>query len=156
MTLVSGNFDRCQLTITWMSIRITFKKISLVTLVSGYLFDSCQFTITWMSIRMSTIMKLNTDCICLGHLASKAWSSQENSQSERAYHCSHIIKTRNGSRKENTVSIVPYVTKTMINTITTYLYYFSNIAHVACLGLNQKGIESWLNKLKKKRSTNHL
>ena len=34
------------------------------------LFDSCQLTITWMSIRMSTI-KLNTDCICIGYLASK-------------------------------------------------------------------------------------
>ena len=31
------------------------------------LFDSYQLTITWMSIRMETI-KLNTDCICLGHL----------------------------------------------------------------------------------------
>ena len=34
------------------------------------LFDSCQSTITWMSrIRMSTI-QLDTDCICLGHLAT--------------------------------------------------------------------------------------
>ena len=33
------------------------------------LFDSCQLTIT----RMSTI-KFNTDCICLGHLASIAQS----------------------------------------------------------------------------------
>ena len=31
---------------------------------------------TWMSIRMSTI-KLNTDCLCLGHPASNAWSLQE-------------------------------------------------------------------------------
>ena len=31
------------------------------------LFDSYQLTIIWMSIRMSTI-KLNTDCIRLGHL----------------------------------------------------------------------------------------
>ena len=31
--------------------------------------DSCQLTITWMSIRLSTI-KLNTDCICLGQLAT--------------------------------------------------------------------------------------
>ena len=30
-------------------------------------FDSCQFTVTWLSIRMSTL-RLNTDCICLGHL----------------------------------------------------------------------------------------
>ena len=35
------------------------------------LFDSCQLTIIWVSIRMSTI-KFNTDCICLGHLASNA------------------------------------------------------------------------------------
>ena len=40
---------------------------------------------------MSTI-KLNTDSICLGHLASNARSLQENSQSERACYCSHIIK----------------------------------------------------------------
>ena len=34
------------------------------------LFDSCHSTITWMSqIRMSTI-QLDTDCICLGHLAA--------------------------------------------------------------------------------------
>ena len=52
-------------------------------------FDSCQLTITWMSIAMSTI-KLNTDCLCLGHFASNARqepimgscarSLQENSQ----------------------------------------------------------------------------
>ena len=56
------------------------------------LFDSCQLTITWISIRMSTI-KLNTDCIYLGHLASSvsARSLQENSQSECAYYCSHKI-----------------------------------------------------------------
>ena len=54
------------------------------------LFDSCQLTITWMSIGMSTI-KLNTDCICLGHVASNARSLQENSQQERAYYCSHIL-----------------------------------------------------------------
>ena len=42
-----------------------------VTLVSGYLFDSCQLTITWMSI-----IKLNTDWICLEHLsASKCYIS---------------------------------------------------------------------------------
>ena len=46
------------------------------------LFDSCHLTITWMSMGMSTI-KLNADCICLGHLASNAPSLQENSQSER-------------------------------------------------------------------------
>ena len=54
-------------------------------------FDSCQLTITWMSIRMCSI-KLNIDCICLGHLASNAQPLQENSQSECTYYCSHIIK----------------------------------------------------------------
>ena len=56
------------------------------------LFDSCQLTMTWISIRMSTI-KLNTDCIYLGHLASSvsARSLRKNSQSECAYYCSHII-----------------------------------------------------------------
>ena len=53
--------------------------------------DGCQLTITWMSIRMSTI-KLNTDCICLGHLASNARSLQENSQSEGASYCRNIIR----------------------------------------------------------------
>ena len=56
----------------------------------GAFFDSCQLTITFMSIRISTI-KLNTDCICFGHLATNCQSVQENSQSERAYYCSHII-----------------------------------------------------------------
>ena len=32
-------------------------------------FDSCQLTITWMSMRMSIIYNAkNTDCICLRHL----------------------------------------------------------------------------------------
>ena len=31
------------------------RQYSHVTLVSGYLSDSCQLTITWMSLRMSTI-----------------------------------------------------------------------------------------------------
>jgi len=44
-----------------------------------------------MSVTMSTI-KLNTDCIRFEHLASTARSLQENSQSERAYYCSHVIK----------------------------------------------------------------
>ena len=39
--------------------------ISHVTLVSGYLFDSCQLIITLMSI-----IKLNTDWICLEHLSA--------------------------------------------------------------------------------------
>ena len=46
-------------------------RYSQVTVVSDNLFDSCQLTITWMSIRMSTI-KLNADCLCLGHLANNA------------------------------------------------------------------------------------
>ena len=55
---------------------------TLVTLVSGYLF--WQLQLTWTST-----IKSNTDCVCLGHLASNAWSSQENvarlaaNQSER-------------------------------------------------------------------------
>ena len=49
-------------------------------------------TITRMFLRISTI-KLNTDCICLGHLASNAQLLQENSQSELAYFCSDIINT---------------------------------------------------------------
>ena len=51
---------------------------TLVTLVSGYLF--------WTST-----IKSNTDCVCLGHLAINARSSQENvarlaaNQSERTF-----------------------------------------------------------------------
>ena len=63
-------------------------RYSQVPLVSGYLFDCFQLTVTWMST-----IKLNTDCICLGHLASNARSLDENSQSERAYYWSHIINT---------------------------------------------------------------
>ena len=41
------------------------------------LFDSCQSTITWMSqIRLSTI-QLDTDCICLGHLATILIANQK-------------------------------------------------------------------------------
>ena len=76
------------------------------------LFDSRQLAITWMSIRMSTI-KLNTDCICLGHLASNARSLQENSQSERACYCSHIIKRYNEGLRDwqNVIPITrfPYI-----------------------------------------------
>ena len=43
-----------------------------------------------MSIRMSTI-KLNTDCICLGHQASNARSLQENSQLEGTIVAKKII-----------------------------------------------------------------
>ena len=39
---------------------------------------------------MSTI-RLDTDCIFLGQVASNAQSLQETIQSERAYFCSHII-----------------------------------------------------------------
>ena len=52
------------------------------------LFGSCQLTITWLST-----IKLITDCICLGQLASNSQSLQENSQSECAHYCSHIIFT---------------------------------------------------------------
>ena len=73
------------------------------------LFDSRQLAITWMSIRMSTI-KLNTDCICLGHLASNARSLQENSQSERACYCRHIIKRYNEGLRdwENVIAITRF------------------------------------------------
>ena len=60
-------------------------RYSQVTLVSGHPFYSCQLTLTWLSIRMPNI-KLNTDCIYLGHQASNVWSLQENSRSERAYY----------------------------------------------------------------------
>ena len=53
-------------------------------------FDSCQLTITWMSIRMSTI-KLNTDCICLEHLASNAQSLKENNARLAANRSAHTI-----------------------------------------------------------------
>ena len=62
-------------------------RYSQVTLVSGYPF--WQFLIdhnkgVGAALRMSTI-KLNTDCICLGHLASNSWSLKEsNAQSECA------------------------------------------------------------------------
>ena len=69
-------------------LRPRYRRYSQVPLVSGYLFDSFQLTVTWMST-----IKLNTDCICLGHLASNARSLHENSQSERAYYWSHIINT---------------------------------------------------------------
>ena len=51
-----------------------------------------------MSIRVSTI-KLNTDCICLGHLASNSRSLKENSQPECAHYCSHIIRCNNEDRQ---------------------------------------------------------
>ena len=58
------------------------------------LLNSCHLTITWVSLRMSTV-KLNTDCICLGHLASNAGSLQENlvrlAASQSGYYYSHII-----------------------------------------------------------------
>ena len=51
--------------------------------------------IPFLAIKWMPTIKLNTDCICLGHLASNARSLQENSQSERAYYRSHIIKIIN-------------------------------------------------------------
>ena len=59
-----------------------------------------------MSITMSTI-KLNTDGICPGHLARNAWSLQENSQSERACYCCHIIDTLNDSSLGKQLSLFP-------------------------------------------------
>ena len=63
---------------------------------------------------MSAI-KLNTDGICPGHLASNAWSLQENnaqslqenSQSERAYYCCHMITTLNDSSLGKQLSLFP-------------------------------------------------
>ena len=37
------------------------------------------------------VHKLNTVCICFGHIACDAWSLLENSQSEGTYYCSHLI-----------------------------------------------------------------
>ena len=50
------------------------------------LFDSCQLTITWMPT-----IKLNTDCICLGHLANNARSSQGNLACSAANQSMHSI-----------------------------------------------------------------
>ena len=47
---------------------------------------------SWTFLRVSTI-KLNTDCMCPGHLGSDARSLQENSQSECSYDCSDTINT---------------------------------------------------------------
>ena len=84
-------------------------------------FCSSQLTITLMTITWMSTIKLNTNCINLvprvlsyrslrskrgrrenlgtrlklympGHLASNAWSVQENSQPESVLHCSHIMK----------------------------------------------------------------
>ena len=80
--LASGHFLSCS---KWIHESIPkFQKFSYCNVSTSL---PCQSTITWMSIRMSTI-KLNTDCICLGHLASNdVQSLQENSQSERACYC---------------------------------------------------------------------
>ena len=56
----------------------------------NHLNDSCQLTMTWMSIRTSTI-NLNTDYICLGHLASNAWSLRENNVGSTANQSSRTI-----------------------------------------------------------------
>ena len=51
---------------------------------------------TIVQVLVSTI-KLNTDCICLAHLANNAWSLPENlahfiaANQSAAYYCSHII-----------------------------------------------------------------
>ena len=66
-----------------------------------------------MFIRVSTI-KLNTDCICLGHLAcnarslqqNNAKSLQENSQSEHVY-CSHIIFLSMPCANTDEISLAP-------------------------------------------------
>ena len=63
-------------------------RCSQVTLVSGYPFWQLSIDITWMST-----IKLNTDCICLRHLASNARSLHKHSQSERTYCWSHIMNT---------------------------------------------------------------
>ena len=60
-------------------------RYSQVTLVSGYPFDSCQLFIRWMSISMSTI-KLNTDCICFGHLASNVWKQKRSRNGKMIMH----------------------------------------------------------------------
>ena len=55
--------------ITWWVVHLSLW-YSHVTLVSRYLFDSCQLTVTWMSIRIISTIKLNTDCIWLEHIAN--------------------------------------------------------------------------------------
>ena len=76
-----------------------FKKHA--TSMSCTLEDAIQSSDTGQRIPFSTAVShdhnmdvhriiLETDWICLGHLASNAGSLQENSQSERAYYCSHI------------------------------------------------------------------
>ena len=49
-------------------------------------FDSCQLTITWMPT-----IKLNTDCICLGHLANNARLPQGNLTRPAANQSVHSI-----------------------------------------------------------------
>ena len=72
-----------------------FSRCNQMTLVSRYPFWQLSIDHKMdVHIRIPTI-KLNTDCICLGHLANNARSLQENSQSERTYYCSHIIKIIN-------------------------------------------------------------
>ena len=45
-----------------------------------------------MDVHEDATIKLVTDCVCLGHLASNAQLLQENSQSESTCYCSHIVK----------------------------------------------------------------
>ena len=87
-----------------MSLRITFKKVQ-----SG---DTSQ-RIPFRQLSIDYNMDVHKDVhYQVKHRLYTPWTLQENSQSEGVYRCSHIIKVRNGSRKENTVCIVPYVAKT--------------------------------------------
>ena len=83
--------------VTSMSCQMSLQ-YSHVTLVSRYPFwqPSVDHNI---DVHEDVHYQVNTDCICLGHVASNvqslqennAWSLQENSQSECAYYCSHIM-----------------------------------------------------------------
>ena len=83
--------------VTSMSCQMSLQ-YSHVTLVSRYPFwqPSVDHNI---DVHEDVHYQVNTDCICLGHVASNvwslqennAWSLQENSQSEHAYYCSHIM-----------------------------------------------------------------
>ena len=50
-------------------------------------YDSCQFTITWVFT-----IKLNTDCVCLGHLAHSARCLQGNLARVAANHRARTMK----------------------------------------------------------------
>ena len=72
------------------------------------MFDSCQLTITWMST-----IKLNTDCICLGHRTCNALSLQENSQSERVLLQPYNYKLSRGFKSQSTDLIFYQCTVTL-------------------------------------------